>query len=111
MPRRRCRSWSRISRRQRRTAGTFRRAEGQSMQQTGTQITKDPQEVAPYGIDWTWFLSQRVNASETIASSTWEISGPDGALEQDAAQIDAGDLTTQVELSGGTLGATYTLTN
>lgn len=63
---------------------------------------KDPDSTIDYGIDWSNWLA----SGETITTSTW---------------VDLGDLTsvsesstttaTAIFISGGVVGATYTLTN
>lgn len=68
-------------------------------------IVKDPDAVLDYAIDWgsNWL------SSDTIASSSWAVSGPDDSLTVDS---DSNTTTTAtVWLSGGTRHATYTVTN
>jgi hypothetical protein len=67
---------------------------------------KDPEEVLDFDLDW----SARLVDGDTITSSTWIIATePDSALIN---QSDASSATaTKVWLAGGTLGATYLLTN
>lgn len=65
---------------------------------------KDPDEVLDYRINWAGRLT-----SESVASSSWEITGPDALLVQNSATIE--DVETVIWLSGGTLGKTYSLTN
>lgn len=62
---------------------------------------KDPDEVLDYKVDWTARL-----AGDTITSSVWEV--PTGIIKNS----DTNDSTsTTIWLSGGTLNATYALTN
>lgn len=72
----------------------------------GDQIQKDPASIEPQGVDWTDYLAE---LSTTISSSTYAVS-PSG-LTLSGATIAAGNLKTQVTLSGGTLGIKYTVTN
>ncbi len=67
-------------------------------------ITKDPNGVAIYTIDWdTWLTS--VNGG-TISTSTWLVpTGLTSIAETNTAT------TTTIKLSGGTAGVTYTLVN
>lgn len=62
---------------------------------------KDPDEILDYQIDWTARL-----AGDTIVSSTWVI--PDG-ITKDSDSYTA--TATTVWLSGGTLGASLSITN
>ena len=81
------------------------------MAYTGSLVTKDPQATAwPKGIDWTAYLAQ-IDAAETIASSSWAITGSDAALTQASASIVTGSKKTQVRLSAGTVDVKYTVTN
>jgi hypothetical protein len=69
---------------------------------------KAPEEVAPYDIDWSARLG-----SDTIIASNWEIVGGDspaaGTLALGAMAFTT--TRTQITLSGGNLGVTYTLKN
>jgi hypothetical protein len=77
------------------------------MQPTGRLVTKDPDATKwTKGIDWTDYLAER---STTISSSTWVIS-PSG-LTNAADRIVTGSVKTEIDLSGGTPGVTYTVTN
>lgn len=69
------------------------------------QVTKDPDAVLDYSVDWeTWLPS-----GDTLSASDWAVSGPDSDLVVDS---DANSTTAAtVWLSGGTLGVTYTVTN
>jgi hypothetical protein len=62
---------------------------------------KDPDEVLDYGIDWTARL-----AGDTIQSSTWIV--PDGITK---VSDSSNDTSTEIWLSGGTLGAALQITN
>lgn len=67
-------------------------------------LRKDPQAVLDYTIDWGsrgW-----LQGGDTIASSAWVV--PSG-ITQDSATHAA--TTATVWLSGGTVGADYTITN
>lgn len=64
--------------------------------------TKDPNAVLDYAISWVNWLG----ASETISSSTWVI---DSGITKDSDSSDS--TTATVWLSGGEVGATYTVTN
>ena len=79
------------------------------MPNTGDLCTKDPDATQwAKGIDWTNYCTER---STTIASSTWTITGADSSLTNAADSIVTGNLKTQIKLSGGTVGITYTVTN
>ena len=80
-------------------------------------IIKDPEAVLPYSINWasddgtndgtsadTGWLQ-----SDTIATSTWAITGADALLVQDS-ESESTTITTVV-LSGGTVNRNYTVTN
>jgi hypothetical protein len=62
---------------------------------------KDPDEVLDYQIDW----ADRLDG-DTISTSTWVI--PSGITQGAASKTDT---TVTTWLSGGTLGASYTLLN
>jgi len=80
------------------------------------RLIKDPDAVLQYGHDWadggdndgtsadTGWLQ-----GETIATSTWAITGPDALLVIDSDDNDT--TTATVVLSGGTATYTYTVTN
>jgi len=79
--------------------------------------TKDPNASAyPFGFDWTAYLSE-IGATETIGTSTWAVSGgdvddaPATVLTLANDSIVTGSLKTQVQMSAGTPGQKYTLTN
>ncbi len=63
---------------------------------------KDPDEVLDYLGDW----SDRLPAGDDIATSTWLV--PVGITKDSDSHTDT---TTTIWLSGGTLNATYSLTN
>lgn len=77
-----------------------------------TAFVKDVLATLDYAIDWGAWLN-----GDTIASSTWTLSGPDAALTivsssiAPSASTGAASSQAVVWLSGGTLGATYELTN
>jgi hypothetical protein len=76
---------------------------------TGSTVIKDPSATQwAKGIDWTDYCAER---STTISSSTWAIAGPDSNLTVVTSSIVTGSLKTQLKLSGGTVGARYTVTN
>lgn len=81
------------------------------MAATGSLVVKDPQAASwPRGIDYTAYLA-KIDASETIASSLWVISGSDAVLTKDTDSIVTGAKKTQIKLSAGTVGVKYTVTN
>jgi hypothetical protein len=67
-------------------------------------IAKDPDAVLDYTIDWTAWLAD--SGADTIASSSWTV--PAGLTQNNATRSAA---KTTIWLSGGTLGATYRITN
>jgi len=67
---------------------------------------KDPDAVLDYGIDWSDWLD-----TDTIATSTWSISGGESPADLTINSTDNTDTTTTVWLSGGTPKRNYTLTN
>jgi hypothetical protein len=72
-----------------------------------SQISKDPQAKRVIQFDWDEELATGV----TISASTWTITGPDTALTKDNEAVATGNRQSSVRLIGGTVGATYTLTN
>lgn len=66
------------------------------------QRTHDPDADLPYGINWTAWL-----AGDTIATSTWTVSGSGVTLHDD----DNTTTATTVWAAGGTEGTKYDLTN
>ena len=75
----------------------------------GDLITKDPAASKIYQFDWTDYLTDL--GVETIATSTFTITGPDSALTKDNESIVTGSYKTQLRLIGGTLGKTYVIAN
>lgn len=67
---------------------------------------KDPEEILDYRMDWT----DRLEDSETITVSVWEVIEGSVEMEASPAPSIAGS-TTKVWLSGGTLGETCIVTN
>lgn len=67
-------------------------------------MEKDPDAVLDYGIDWSDWLV----AGDTIATSTWTITGSDAALVQDSDFSDS--TVTGLWLSGGTVDEEYSAT-
>lgn len=70
-----------------------------------TFTDKHPDAIRPATIDWT----EDLISPETIATSSWAVSGPDSALI--LTNPSATTLLATVFVSGGTLGAQYKLTN
>lgn len=66
-------------------------------------INKDPSAVLPYTIDWSPWLE----VADTIVTSTWVL--PSGTLIMDSESHTT--TATQIVLSGGTDGKTYTVEN
>jgi hypothetical protein len=73
------------------------------------QYIKDPNDV----LDYTRDASSWLATGETIASSSWEITGPDAVLVLGTSgYAPTSDTTTATcWLTGGTLGATYVVRN
>ncbi len=73
-------------------------------------MTKDPDSTLDYGFNWAGWL----RSDETVVSSAWAVvSDDDDALtigEDEYASTNSGTVT-KVWLSGGTLNATYRITN
>jgi len=63
---------------------------------------KDPNSTIDYGVDWSTWLE----SGETIVTSTWPETG---ALVSESESNTT--TATSIFVSGGTVGATYTLTN
>lgn len=73
------------------------------MNQILTVDPKDPQDTLPYGINWTkWLESQ----GQTISASEWTV--PNGIVEESRAFTNHLAI---IEVSGGTAGSSYSLTN
>jgi hypothetical protein len=82
----------------------------------GDPIPKDPNSVEPWVMNWTAWLAGLLDtdgavAGDTIADSAWTVHGPDSSLLVDADSIVTGSLKTQVQVSGGTVGEVYKVTN
>jgi type IV secretory pathway protease TraF len=67
---------------------------------------KDPEEVKDYIMDH----SAALEDDETIVTSSWVIAGDDSVLVENSNEIDD-ETRAVIWLSGGTLNATYLLTN
>ncbi len=65
------------------------------------QMTKDPDAVLDYIIDWSIWLD-----ADTISTSTWSV--PAGITEDSSSNTTT---TATIWLSGGTAGASYDLIN
>lgn len=65
---------------------------------------QDPSAVLDWSFDWSAWL-----AGDTIASSSWDVDGGDGALSIESDGLS--DSVTVAVVSGGTVGDTYRLTN
>ena len=74
--------------------------------QPGLTLIKDPDAVLPYEFDW----SEWLDAAE-IDTSDFIISGADSGLAEDSASVLAGNTSTRIVLSGGTVGVKYRVTN
>ena len=68
---------------------------------------KDPQAKRLIQFNWDTRLASGVG----IQTSTFTITGPDIALTKDNETIVTGNRKTSLRLLGGTLGATYVVTN
>ena len=69
------------------------------------KVKKDPQAVLDYGIEWDdWLIG-----ADAIVASTWVRTGDDNALTISQPYFDA--KVAGVWAAGGTVGATYVLTN
>jgi hypothetical protein len=88
---------------------------------SGGLLRKDPDADEPFFVDWG--RDRRIGSSVSITTSTWDIAGPDADLVDADPGIGTLDYTTSVftasgsgrvtkaHFTGGTLGATYTVTN
>lgn len=74
----------------------------------GGSAIHDPNESRVYVWDWG---TDRLAVGAEISTSTFVISGPDSTLTQDQDSIVTGNRSTQVRLTGGTVGKVYTVTN
>ncbi len=75
----------------------------------GDLVVKDPSAIKVYQFDWTDYLTDL--GVETIQTSSFTITGPDSILTKDNESVIVGNLKTQLRLSAGTLGGTYTVAN
>lgn len=73
------------------------------------RVRKDPDAVLDYGFDWSAWLRQNNGSVDSITDSSWTVDGPDSDLTAGSDWYDTD--VTGVWVSGGTVGATYTLTN
>lgn len=88
---------------------------------SGGLLTKDPDNDEPFFTDWG--RDGRIGSTVGISSSTWTVDGPDADLVSASPGIGTLNDTTQVfttsasgqvtkaHFSGGTLNATYKVTN
>jgi hypothetical protein len=88
---------------------------------SGGLLTKDPDATEPFFTDWG--RDGRIGSDVEITTSTWDVEGPDADLTSASPGIGTLNYTTQAfttaadgqvtkaHLSGGTLHATYTVTN
>lgn len=74
---------------------------------SGGLTEKDPNSVEFFVMDWDEELEDGVE----ISDSDWEISGVDAVLTKDNESIVAGNRSTRLRLSAGTLGKKYVVTN
>jgi hypothetical protein len=74
----------------------------------GGLLTKDPQAIEVFTMDWD---AQHLAVGVTIQTSTWTITGPDAILTKDNETIVTGNRKTRLRLTGGTLHRKYTVTN
>jgi hypothetical protein len=76
---------------------------------TGSYIDKDPAAILIYTMDW----SQWISPGDAIASSTFAVSTIAGASNVviETSSVQTADHRALVELSGGTAGSTYIVTN
>lgn len=69
-----------------------------------------PDEVLPYFIDWATLLAAEDDGDgDTISTSDWTVS-PSGLTLQNS-EIDSNSTRAVIDVSGGTDGVLYTLTN
>jgi hypothetical protein len=79
----------------------------------GDLVGKDPADIKVYTVDWD---TNNLAPAVTIQTSTWTItaiepSTTDALLTKDSESILAGNRTTQVRLTAGTLGQKYAIAN
>lgn len=79
------------------------------IRKVGETVPKDPDSTEPYGIDWTAYLAE-LGGAVLVGTSEWEVS-PAGELTLTNQTIVSGSKKTQVTLSGGVVGKTYTVRN
>ena len=86
------------------------------MSNTFEKVQKDPQAVLSYGFDWANMGDNDGTASDygwlqgdTIATSTWAISGDDALLINDSDN--SSNTETSIILSAGTVNENYLVTN
>jgi hypothetical protein len=75
---------------------------------SGGLTTKDPDAIELFTMDWD---QENLPTGVGISSSSWTVTGPDTDLTTDQPSVLSGSRRTQVRLSGGTTGKTYTVTN
>ena len=78
----------------------------------GATVQKDPEAELLYV--WPWGDSEALADGVEIADSEFLVSATDGdaaPLEADSASVTEDGQSTQVRLTGGTIGAIYTVTN
>lgn len=74
----------------------------------GGLATKDPADISTYKFDWdTFHLAAGVTISTHVFTITVIFPVGDTALTKDQESILAGNRSTQLRLTGGTLGAQY----
>ena len=74
-------------------------------------LYKDPNAKLDYRFDWgtEYLAGDTINPGDTISVSTWT-STPSG-LTSVATSVSGGNTLTNIRLSGGVVGTTYTVTN
>lgn len=79
---------------------------------SGDSVTKDPADIVVFQFDWNTY---NLATGAEISSSNWAVAAitPTDAVVPtlDNASILTGNRKTQVRVTGGTVGAVYTLTN
>lgn len=76
----------------------------------GGLVVKDPSAQKVYQFDWTDYLAD-LGTGETIATTTFLLTGSDAVLTKDNEGVVTGSLKTQLRLLAGSLGVRYTVTN
>ena len=69
-------------------------------------VRQDPSSILDWGISWEPFLDKA--PGDALASASWSMTGPDNALTLANEDVQGTDVV--VWISGGTVGATYTVT-